>query len=78
MSTRPDAKPSQNARRLRSDTRRNQRRMFEAVAEIARESPESLTMQAIAHRAEIGAWRRPQSVQTLLAVRAQPAVDSAA
>lgn len=54
MSARPDAKPSQNTRRLRSDTRRNQRRMFEAVAEIARESPESLTMQAIAHRAEIG------------------------
>ena len=30
------------------------------------------------HRPQIGAWRRPQSVQTLLAVGAHPAVESAA
>lgn len=41
-------------RQMRSDTRRNQRRMFEAVAQLADESPEHLTMQAVAARAEIG------------------------
>lgn len=41
--------------RLRSDTRRNRRRLLEAVGEIAREAPEQLTMQVIASRAEIGA-----------------------
>jgi AcrR family transcriptional regulator len=42
------------ARRLRSDTRRNRRRLLEAVAQIAREAPDQLTMKDVATRAEIG------------------------
>jgi AcrR family transcriptional regulator len=41
-------------RRLRSDTRRNRRRLLEAVGEIAREAPDQLTMKDVANRAEIG------------------------
>ncbi|WP_419999944.1 TetR/AcrR family transcriptional regulator [Streptomyces boninensis] len=44
----------EGARKLRSDTRRNRRRLLEAVGELAREAPDQLTMQAVAARAEIG------------------------
>ncbi|NGO68319.1 TetR family transcriptional regulator [Streptomyces boncukensis] len=57
-------------RRLRSDTRRNRRRLLEAVGELAREAPEQLTMQAVASRAEIGpatAYRYYSSVDDVLA-----------
>jgi AcrR family transcriptional regulator len=41
-------------RKPRGDTRRNRRRLLEAVGELAREAPDRLTMQAVASRAEIG------------------------
>nr|WP_206441372.1 TetR family transcriptional regulator [Streptomyces boncukensis] len=55
---------------MRSDTRRNRRRLLEAVGELAREAPEQLTMQAVASRAEIGpatAYRYYSSVDDVLA-----------
>ncbi len=57
-------------RKLRSDTRRNLRRLLEAVGELAREAPDELTMQAIAARAEIGpatAYRYFSSMEEVLA-----------
>jgi AcrR family transcriptional regulator len=57
-------------RKLRSDTRRNRRRLLEAVGELARETPDDLTMQAIAARAEIGpatAYRYFSSMEEVLA-----------
>ncbi|GAA1505104.1 helix-turn-helix domain-containing protein [Streptomyces synnematoformans] len=57
-------------RRLRSDTRRNRRRLLEAVGELAREAPDRLTMQAVASRAEIGpatAYRYFSSMDDVLA-----------
>ncbi|MGW6461422.1 TetR/AcrR family transcriptional regulator [Streptomyces sp. NPDC055078] len=57
-------------RKLRSDTRRNRRRLLEAVGELARESPDELTMQAVASRAEIGpatAYRYYSSIDDVLA-----------
>ncbi|MFD3485575.1 TetR/AcrR family transcriptional regulator [Streptomyces sp. NPDC058665] len=57
-------------RKLRSDTRRNRRRLLEAVGELARESPDQLTMQAVASRAEIGpatAYRYYSSMDDVLA-----------
>jgi AcrR family transcriptional regulator len=56
-------------RKLRSDTLRNRRRLLEAVGELARESPDQLTMQAVASRAEIGpatAYRYYSSMEDLL------------
>jgi AcrR family transcriptional regulator len=55
---------------MRSDTRRNQRRLLEAASEIVRESPDDVTMQKIAARAEIAvatAYRYFSSVDELLA-----------
>ncbi|KIH99577.1 TetR family transcriptional regulator [Streptomonospora alba] len=57
-------------RKLRSDTRRNRRRLLEAVGELAREAPDQLTMPAIASRAEIGpatAYRYYSSMEEVLA-----------
>ncbi|PXY18975.1 TetR/AcrR family transcriptional regulator [Prauserella muralis] len=57
-------------RKLRSDTRRNRRRLLEAVGELAREAPDELTMQAVASRAEIGpatAYRYYSSMEEVLA-----------
>ncbi|MFJ6571922.1 TetR/AcrR family transcriptional regulator [Streptomyces sp. NPDC091292] len=57
-------------RKPRSDTRRNHRRLLEAVGELAREAPDQLTMQAIASRAEIGpatAYRYYPSMDDVLA-----------
>lgn len=57
-------------RKLRSDTRRNRRRLLEAVGELAREAPDDLTMQAVASRAEIGpatAYRYYSSMEEVLA-----------
>lgn len=57
-------------RKLRSDTRRNRRRLLEAVGELAREAPDALTMQAVASRAEIGpatAYRYYSSMDDVLA-----------
>jgi AcrR family transcriptional regulator len=57
-------------RKLRSDTRRNRRRLLEAVGELAREAPDELTMQAVASRAEIGpatAYRYYSSMEDVLA-----------
>ena len=57
-------------RKLRSDTLRNRRRLFEAVRELAREAPDELTMQAVASRAEIGpatAYRYYSSLEEVLA-----------
>ncbi|WP_035857926.1 TetR/AcrR family transcriptional regulator [Cryptosporangium arvum] len=57
-------------RKLRSDTRRNRRRLLEAVGELAREAPDELTMQAVASRAEIGpatAYRYFSSLEEVLA-----------
>jgi AcrR family transcriptional regulator len=58
-------------RKLRSDTRRNRRRLLEAVGELAREAPPGqLTMQAVASRAEIGpatAYRYYSSMEDVLA-----------
>ncbi|MDQ0775545.1 AcrR family transcriptional regulator [Streptomyces aurantiacus] len=57
-------------RKLRSDTRRNRRRLLEAVGELAREAPDQLTMQAVASRAEIGpatAYRYYSSMDDVLA-----------
>ncbi|AXK33539.1 TetR/AcrR family transcriptional regulator [Streptomyces armeniacus] len=57
-------------RKLRSDTRRNRRRLLEAVGELAREAPDQLSMQAVASRAEIGpatAYRYYSSVDDVLA-----------
>ncbi|MFI6637113.1 TetR/AcrR family transcriptional regulator [Nonomuraea fuscirosea] len=57
-------------RKLRSDTRRNRRRLLEAVGELAREAPDELTMQAVASRAEIGpatAYRYFSSMEEVLA-----------
>jgi AcrR family transcriptional regulator len=57
-------------RKFRSDTRRNRRRLLEAVGELAREAPDELTMQAIASRAEIGpatAYRYFSSMEEVLA-----------
>lgn len=57
-------------RKLRSDTRRNHRRLLEAVGELAREDPDQLTMQAVASRAEIGpatAYRYYSSIDDVLA-----------
>ncbi|WP_217164924.1 TetR/AcrR family transcriptional regulator [Streptomyces sp. AC512_CC834] len=56
-------------RKLRSDTRRNRRRLLEAVGELARETPDELTMQAVASRAEIGpatAYRYYSSMDDVL------------
>ncbi|MEV5495378.1 hypothetical protein AB0M50_08240 [Nonomuraea fuscirosea] len=56
--------------KLRSDTRRNRRRLLEAVGELAREAPDELTMQAVASRAEIGpatAYRYYSTVDDVLA-----------
>lgn len=56
--------------KLRSDTRRNRRRLLQAIGELARESPDKLTMQAIAARAEIGpatAYRYYSTVDDALA-----------
>jgi AcrR family transcriptional regulator len=56
--------------RMRSDTRRNQRRLLEAASEVVRESPDDVTMQKIAARAEIAvatAYRYFSSVDELLA-----------
>ncbi|MFI6387253.1 TetR/AcrR family transcriptional regulator [Nonomuraea sp. NPDC050540] len=56
--------------KLRSDTRRNRRRLLEAVGELAREAPDQLTMQAVASRAEIGpatAYRYYSTVEDVLA-----------
>lgn len=61
---------SPGGRKLRSDTRRNRRRLLEAVGELARESPDELTMQAVAFRAEIGpatAYRYFSSIDDVLA-----------
>ena len=57
-------------RKLRSDTRRNHRRLLKAVGELAREAPDQLTMQAVASRAEIGpatAYRYYSSLDDALA-----------
>ncbi|GAA5043115.1 TetR/AcrR family transcriptional regulator [Thermocatellispora tengchongensis] len=57
-------------RKLRSDTRRNRRRLLDAVGELAREAPGQLTMQAVASRAEIGpatAYRYYSSMDDVLA-----------
>ncbi|MGW4203598.1 TetR/AcrR family transcriptional regulator [Streptomyces sp. NPDC004726] len=57
-------------RNPRSDTRRNHRRLLQAVGELAREAPDQLTMQAIASRAEIGpatAYRYYSSMDDVLA-----------
>lgn len=57
-------------RKLRSDTRRNHRRLLQAVGELAREAPDQLTMQAVASRAEIGpatAYRYYSSMDDVLA-----------
>lgn len=57
-------------RKLRSDTRRNRRRLLEALGELAREAPDQLTMQAVASRAEIGpatAYRYYSSMDDVLA-----------
>ena len=57
-------------RKLRSDTRRNRRRLLEAVGELAREATDRLTMQAVASRAEIGpatAYRYYSSMDDVLA-----------
>jgi AcrR family transcriptional regulator len=54
---------------LRSDTRRNLRRLLEAAGELAREAPDKLTMQNIAARAEIGpatAYRYYSTVEDVL------------
>jgi AcrR family transcriptional regulator len=56
--------------KLRSDTRRNRRRLLQAVGELAREAPGQLTMQAVASRAEIGpatAYRYYSTVDDVLA-----------
>jgi AcrR family transcriptional regulator len=56
--------------KVRSDTRRNRRRLLEAVGELAREAPGQLTMQAVASRAEIGpatAYRYYSSMDDVLA-----------
>jgi AcrR family transcriptional regulator len=49
-----DQQAPQEARKVRSDTRRNRRRLLEAVGQIAREAPDHLTMKDVANRAEIG------------------------
>ena len=57
-------------RKLRSDTRRNRRRLLEAVGELAREAPDELAVQAVASRAEIGpatAYRYFSSMEEVLA-----------
>lgn len=59
--------PNTAGRPLRKDTKRNQRRLMEAVSELAREEPGKLTMQAIADRAEIG---------TATAYRYYPTLDA--
>ncbi|MDR7277250.1 TetR/AcrR family transcriptional regulator [Catenuloplanes atrovinosus] len=61
--------PPGGGQKLRSDTRRNRRRLLEAVGQLARESPDQLTMQAVASRAEIGpatAYRYYSSVEEAL------------
>lgn len=60
---------TRGGRKLRSDTRRNRRRLLEAVGELAREAPDELTMQAVASRAEIGpatAYRYYSSMDDVL------------
>ena len=57
-------------RKPRSDTRRNRGRLLKAVGELARETPDQLTMQAVATRAEIGpatAYRYYSSLDEVLA-----------
>jgi len=64
--------------KLRSDTRRNRRRLLQAINEIARESPDKLTMQAIAARAEIGpatAYRYFSSVDEALAAYVRSVIE---
>lgn len=68
MTDRQDAPRGEG--KLRSDTRRNRRRLLEAVGELAREAPDQLTMQAVASRAEIGpatAYRYYSTVDDVLA-----------
>jgi AcrR family transcriptional regulator len=65
-----DQQAAPRGRKLRSDTRRNRRRLLEAVGELAREAPDELTMQAVAYRAEIGpatAYRYYSSMEDVLA-----------
>lgn len=60
----------QEARKPRSDTRRNRRRLLEAVGQIAREAPDQLTMKDVANRAEIGpatAYRYYSTMDDVLA-----------
>jgi Transcriptional regulator len=64
--------------KLRSDTRRNRRRLLQAIGELARESPDKLTMQAIAARAEIGpatAYRYFSSVDEALAAYVRSVIE---
>ncbi|MHA6622479.1 TetR/AcrR family transcriptional regulator [Pseudonocardia sp. DLS-67] len=65
-----DQQAPREARRLRSDTRRNRRRLLEALGQIAREAPDQLTMKDVANRAEIGpatAYRYYSTLDDVLA-----------
>jgi AcrR family transcriptional regulator len=65
-----DQQARQEARKPRSDTRRNRRRLLEAVGQIAREAPDQLTMKDVANRAEIGpatAYRYYSTMDDVLA-----------
>jgi AcrR family transcriptional regulator len=73
-----DQQAPPDARRLRSDTRRNRRRLLEAVGQIAREAPDQLTMKDVAHRAEIGpatAYRYYSTMDDVLAAYALRVVE---
>ncbi|OLT06475.1 TetR family transcriptional regulator [Pseudonocardia sp. CNS-004] len=73
-----DQQAPQEARRLRSDTRRNRRRLLEAVGEIAREAPDQLTMKDVANRAEIGpatAYRYYSTLDDVVAAYVLGVVD---
>ena len=66
------------AGRLRSDTRRNRRRLLEAAGQIAREAPDQLTMKDVATRAEIGqatAYRYYATMDDVLAAYVRGVVE---
>jgi AcrR family transcriptional regulator len=63
---------------MRSDTRRNRRRLLESAAELVREDPQALTLAAVAARAEVSvatAYRYFSSLEELLTALMQAIVD---
>lgn len=63
---------------MRSDTRRNRRRLLQSAAELVREDPQAVTLAAVAARAEVSvatAYRYFSSLDEILTALMQAIVD---